>query len=270
MTRLAEVLTEAPNTAPKQVENFLGSRRMVWGTYKRIEVGNVVRNYQCARCRDMRSYSSSGNLSCLVTGESTISIDVSVRCPGCDSSAEIWFLVAAEDDLYGPSPTVFLERFSENRRDTIAALVSPNEKIDDLFDRAKIAFDNGLGAGAMVYLRKIFEITTIHTAESIGISICRTSGSRKPFKDLLREVDEAKQIVPQEYSKNGYRLFGELSDEIHGDSDETTALSKYDPCRKLVYGIVDNVRKKHGFEEAMTGLGWPGSLPMNDCSESDL
>lgn len=40
----------------------------------------------------------------------------------------------------------------------------------------------------------------------------------------------------------GYTLFGELSDVVHGKSNEETSLKKYDALRRLVVGILDNVK----------------------------
>ena len=51
-------------------------------------------------------------------------------------------------------------------------------------------------------------------------------------------------IVPVIYSDNGYDLFRRLSNIAHGNSDEETALREYEPLRRLVVGIMDNVKRK--------------------------
>jgi hypothetical protein len=258
--RLPEVLSKAPDTSNFQVENFLGSRKLGWGQHKKINAGKIIRNYSCRTCGDIRTYFSGDSLSCLVTGDRTVSIDATLRCSACRASTEAWFLVGCEDDLFSPAPVVHLERFTENRRDS--AGVVGTEEIDDLFLRARIAFDDHLGAGAMIYLRKSFEMTTLRTAMAIGVATHGAKGKRKNFRDLLQEVDAESQIIPTQFSSNGYRLFSELSGVIHGDSDEAEALSKYKPCRQLVYGIVSNVRNKAEFAQAMDALGWTDPSPL--------
>src|SRR4051812_10405864 len=158
--RLSDVLSNAPDTSTVQVESFLRTPKVRWGQHERIEVGKVFRNYFCRTCRADRTFESSDVLSCLITGEHTVSIDVGLRCVACDSEMEAWFLIRTEGDLLARSPSVRLERFTENRRDTAGRPGSQAGQIDDLFSRAQIAFEDGLGAGALVYLRKIFEIVT--------------------------------------------------------------------------------------------------------------
>jgi hypothetical protein len=171
---------------------------------------------------------------------------------------EAWFLVGTDDDLFAQSLVVHLERFTENRRDSAGRPGARAGQVDDLFERAQIAFEDRLGAGALIYLRKIFEMVTAEAAEAVDISATTSKGRLKPFKVLLEEVDLVSHIVPEEFSKNGYRLFSELSDVIHGDADEDTALVKYNPCRELVLGIVNNVKTKQAMRGAAAALGWSG------------
>lgn len=255
--RLSEVLNSAPDTTSAQVENFLGHRKIAWGKHKSITVGRVVRNHFCLSCGDIRSFVSSETLSCLISGDSILSIDVVLRCSACESGAEAWFLVGCEDDLFSQAPEVYLQRFTENRRDIAGSQGLLVEQIDDLFERAQIAFDDSLGAGAMVYLRKIFEAVTSQAADAIGLSTRSNNGKRRDFRSLLAEVDATSHIIPSEFSEDGYTLFSELSEVIHGDSDELRALEKYDPCRRLILGIVNNIRNREEFAEAITSLGWP-------------
>lgn len=254
--RLSEVLNNAPDTSRAQVENFLGDRRIGWGKHRSIAVGRVVRNHFCLSCGDIRSFVSGESLSCLMTGEQSISIDVALRCSVCESSAEAWFLVGSDNGFFSQAPLVYLQRFTENRRDVAGNRGLQVEQIDDLFERAQIAFDDSLGAGSMIYLRKIFETVTTQVANAIGVSTLKSNGRRKPFRVLLTEVDGQSQIVPPEFSRDGYRLFSELSEVIHGDSDELEALDKYRPCRRLVLGVVNNIRNRAELAEAVATLGW--------------
>lgn len=267
--RLSDVLNKAPDTSMSQVENFLGYKKLGWGKHKTIQVGQIVRNYLCLTCGDIRTYASGVDLSCLVTSDKSVSIDATLQCAVCKSSTEVWFLVGCDDDLFSPSPVVHLERFTENRRDAAGSVGIGTAHIDDLFERAQIAFDDHLGAGAMIYLRKIFEVTTLQAAEATGIATKGSKGRRKPFRDLLEEVDKESRIIPSEFSSNGYTLFSELSEVIHGDSAEAEALSKYKPCRRLVYGIVHNIRNNQEMAQAITSLGWNEATPLIVAEGSD-
>ena len=116
--RLSDVLSKAPDTAEAQVEGFLGTRRIGWGQHKKIRVGKVALNFFCRKCSDIRTFMSGDELSCLVAGECTVSIDATLRCPMCESPVETWFLVACDGDFYAQAPVVHLERYTENRRDS--------------------------------------------------------------------------------------------------------------------------------------------------------
>ncbi len=266
--RLSDVLNNAPDTSTVQVEGFLGASKIRWGRHKSIEVGKVFRNYFCRKCKAERTFESSDTLSCLVTSDRTVSIDVGLRCVACNSSMEAWFLVRAQEGLFGPSPSVHLERFTENRRDTAGRPGTEARQIDDLFERAQIAFEGGLGAGSLIYLRKIFEMVTTEVADALAIATKTSQGRPKPFKGLLEEVDRTNRIVPEEFSKNGYRLFSELSDVIHGDANEAVALAKYEPCRQLVLGIVNNVKTTQAMRTAAAVLGWGSSAAAATSGES--
>ena len=64
-----------------------------------------------------------------------------------------------------------------------------------------ISYRNELGAGAIIYLRKIYEKITKETAEAAGIATLTAKGKNKHFKELLEEVDKQKHIIPEEFSK---------------------------------------------------------------------
>ena len=262
--RLSEVLSKAPSSAAAQVENFLGSRRILWGKLKTLQVGKVIRNCYCYQCQEVRTFLSGDSLSCLVTGDDSVSIDVALRCSACGQPIEAWFLVKGDDDLFGQAPWVHLERYTENRRPGPVAGTdaSPGpERLDELLERARIAFEAHLGAGAMIYLRKIYEIITSEAATAVGIPTRRADNRRKSFGSLLREVDEATHIIPAEFSANRYKLFSELSELIHGDASESEALARFEPCRQLVVGIISNIQNSRQMASAVAALGWDLATP---------
>ncbi|MDR1355655.1 MAG: hypothetical protein LBJ43_05300 [Propionibacteriaceae bacterium] len=134
-----------------------------------------------------------------------------------------------------------------------------NEQYGDfaeLFEKANQAYRDGLGAGSIVHLRKIMERITVQTATAIGISVRGKNGSRIPFKNLLDKVEKKHPVIPQEFSADGYRLFSELSDVVHGEYDEQLGLSKFKALHRLVVGILDNVRNNDELRAAKGLLGW--------------
>ena len=72
------------------------------------------------------------------------------------------------------------------------------------------------------------------------------------MKELTRNVI----LFRGNIQKNGYKLFGELSNIVHGDFDEMLGLSKFNPLYRLVIGILENVERKKELRSAMDALGW--------------
>lgn len=127
---------------------------------------------------------------------------------------------------------------------------------DELLERARFAYQARLGAGAMIYLRKIFEAITVQVADIAGIETKKPNGRPKSFAPLLKEVDAEHHIIPPAFSSDGYLLFSELSEMVHGHSSEEEALAKYRPCESLVRGIIHNVASDLEMRQAIDELGW--------------
>lgn len=254
---LSDLLSKAPERVESRVDRFLfGERPLGWGRTTTIRVGQVALNFRCRTCDGTRTFLSGSRLSCLVVGEGLLSIDVTLKCSGCGSSVEAWFLVEAEDDFYSSAPLVRLDRYIENLRGRADRVESTSGPFSDLLTRAQLAYELGLGAGSMIYLRKIFELVTHEVADIADVPILTEKGKRRTFKDVLQDVNEKRNIIPLRYSSNGYTLFGELSDVIHGQADEAVALAKFGPCRQLVLGVVDQVNKDNEYAKAIEELGW--------------
>lgn len=254
--RLSDLLSKAPDVVSAQVEGFLSDRPLGWGKHKRIRVGKIFHNFHCRNCGDVRTFESGEELSCLGLGGEQISIDATLRCMVCKASVEAWFLVSAEDDISGRAPDVRIDRYAENLRDCADRVGVVKGPFADLIKRAELAYESGLGAGSVIYLRKIFEMITFEVAEIAEISVLKPNGKRRSFFDILKDVNEQRNIIPQRYSSDGYKLFGELSDVIHGDADEADALLKFRPCLQLVLGVVDEVKRDNEFATAIDELGW--------------
>ena len=254
--RLSDLLSRAPSSGEAQVEGFLGGRIMGWGQHKTIQVGRIALNFTCKACGDARTFMSGEKLSCLVVGDRVVSIDACLKCPACEAVVEAWFLVVSRNSLYEQAPTVRLERYVENRRGVASRLGVGAGGFEDLLERAQLAYEERLGAGSMVYLRKIFEALTKEVADVAGISTTGHRGRRKPFRALLEEVDAEHHIIPTVFSSDGYKLFSELSEVVHGGSSEDVALEKYLPCRSLIIGVIKNVVSNQEMKQAIDTLGW--------------
>jgi hypothetical protein len=254
--RLSDVLSRAPNGTLAQVEGFLDDRPLKWGKHKKIKVGKVFHNFNCRQCEDQRTFESGDELYCLGLGDNAVSIDATLRCPSCRSSVEAWFLVGSDGDIFAHAPDVRVERYTENLREQADRIGTTTGQFSDLVKRAQLAYEAGLGAGSMIYLRKIFESITFEVAGIMDIAITRTNGKPRPFKELLEEVNEKRAIIPKRFSSDGYKLFSQLSDVIHGNSSEDEALEKFGPCRQLVLGVVEEVHRDNVFAKAIDELRW--------------
>lgn len=253
--RLSSVLSEAVTNRLSEVEPFMGKTSVRWGAHRKLDVGTVTRQYECANCQSVRPFNSKGPLNSLVAGPNMVSIDVVLKCVDCENSVENWFLVRSPN-LLGLAPSVSLVQVSEHLGDAARRPWTHDSKLDELLARADLAHECRLGAGSLVYLRKCFEIVTHTAAAGARVDVRRANGSLRPFAHVLREVDEQSQIIPREFSNEGYRLFSELSDLVHGDADEDLALKKYPSLRTLVRGVIENVRGTAKLTQATSDLGW--------------
>ena len=254
--RLSDLLSKAPELVSAQVEGFLSDRPLGWGKHKRIKVGKVIHNFHCRNCEDVRPFESGEELSCLGLSNEQVSIDATLRCMVCGASVEAWFVVASKGDIYSRAPEIRVERYTENLRDRADRVGAADGPFADLIKRAQLAYEIDLGAGAVIYLRKIFEKVTWEVAEILGVETKKPDGNPRAFFQVLEEVNKLRNIIPQRFSSDGYQLFRELSGIIHGDSSEAEALQKFKPCLQLVLGVVDEVKRDNVVAQAIEELGW--------------
>ena len=59
-------------------------------------------------------------------------------------------------------------------------------QFEDLLERAQIAYEDHLGAGSMIYLRKIFEAITTQVANIANIQVTTSKGRRKTVSRLAQ------------------------------------------------------------------------------------
>lgn len=223
------------------------------GDFIEIQIGKIILPFYSTVCKDSVSFVSPKKLHCLIISNSMISIDCQLSCmdydednpacQNCNHCVQAWFLVGA-DDIFATSPTVHVIKQNYKLPENIKLPVETDDKFVEWLAKAEIAHKERLGAGAVIYLRSILEQITIKVGNDAGVDIFRSNGSTKPFNQVLQAVDEKCSIIPVIYSDNGYELFRRLSNIAHGNADEDTALKEYEPLRRLVVGIMDNIKKK--------------------------
>lgn len=257
--RLGDILSKPINKEFIQIDGFLMNKKGKIGQKVDIEEGLVCLNYFCKTCEDMRTFYSKGKkLSCIFVNKNLISIDCVLSCI-CGSTVQVWFLVESEGDITSVAPKVRIIKKSERLSNTVDR--SDNDrygKYTYLLDKADRAYREGLGAGAVIYLRKVYELLAVDSAESAGINRLDKNNKRKKFKTLLKEVDAKWNIIPKQFSENGYKIFEELSNIIHGEFDEELALEKFDSLKRLVTGVTKNVVENLDYAEGINKLGWNG------------
>lgn len=254
--RLGTVLSKKPIDFYQEVEPFLLNKRGDTGQQVRLDVGQVMLNYYCVNCEDLRTFTSRGNLSCIFVNIRLISIDTVLTC-NCGTDVQVWFLIESENDINGLVPKVRIVKRSEKLSEQVAINTNKYGVYADLLDKAEKAYREGLGAGSIVYLRKAFEKITVDTAKIAGIEYpSYPGGNPKNFSKLLKRVDEQCSIIPVEFRANGYKLFKELSAVVHGEYDEELGLRNFEALNRLVIGILENVKNREELRDAIGILGW--------------
>lgn len=259
--RLSDILSKAPQKEYIQVDGFLQNKRGYLGQNVKLDVGIVVLNFYCKICDDMRSFYSKGNLNAIFCGKRFISIDCVLSCI-CETKVEIWFLIESEYDITGLSPRIrIVKKTCKFPQGVLYELPKYGCDISNLLMLADKAREDSLGAGSIIYLRKIYEIIAIRTADLEKIEYTKRKDNNNPrnFRDLLMKVDKKCKIIPTEFSSNRYELFKELSECIHGNLDEIKILSKYSALRRLIIGVLDNIVNKDELKKACSELGWDDS-----------
>lgn len=223
------------------------------GDFLEIIIGKIILPFYSTVCKDSVSFVSPKKLHCLIISNSMISIDCQLSCmdydqgnpacQNCNPCVQAWFLVGA-DDIFASSPTVYVVKENFKLPDQIKLPIETEDKYAEWLAKAEIAHKERLGAGAVIYLRSILEQITIKVGNDAGVDIYQSNGRTKPFNQVLQAVDAQCSIIPVIYSDNGYKLFRRLSNIAHGNADEDTALKEYEHLRRLVVGIMDNVKKK--------------------------
>lgn len=224
------------------------------GDFIEIQIGKINLPFYSTICEDSILFISPKKLHCLIINEKMISIDCQLKCTDfdpknpkcqkCNPYIQAWFLVEA-DDIFISTPNINVIKQSFKLPEHIKLPLETEDKFSEWLGKAEIAYQERLGAGAIIYLRSVFEKITHEVGSNAGVAIYKDNGKAKPFDQVLKAVDAQCSIIPVIYSQNGYDLFSKLSEIAHGNSDEATALKEYESLRRLVVGIIENVKKKN-------------------------
>lgn len=257
--RLSDVLSKPPQKEYLQVDGFLQGKKGNVGQQVNLSVGNIALNYFCTKCDDLRTYYSKGKLTSIFVDVNTISLDAVLECGACKSRTQVWFIVDSENDITSTAPKIRIVNLGKRLSNDVAIHSSKYGEYSILLDKAELAYNNNLGAGAIIYLRKIYEKITIYTAQQMEIKYNQHEGGNpKNFRELLEKVDEQCDIIPIEFKKNRYELFRKLSGLIHGTCDEKIGLQSYEALNRLIIGILENVSNREELKSALTQLGIDG------------
>lgn len=224
------------------------------GDFIEIQIGTINLPFYSTICQDSNSFISPKKLHCLIINEKMISIDCQLKCTDfdkenskcrqCNPYIQAWFLIEA-DDIFANNPNVHLVKQNFKLPENIKLPIEMDDKYSEWLAKAEIAYKERLGAGAIIYLRSAFEKITQEVGLSTGVTIKNNKDKFLNFREVLQRVDAECSIIPPIYAENGYELFSRLSEIAHGNSDEATALKEYDALKRLVVGIIENVRRKN-------------------------
>lgn len=224
------------------------------GDFIEIQIGTINLPFYSTICQDSNSFISPQKLHCLIINEKMISIDCQLKCTDfdienlkcrkCNPYIQAWFLIEA-DDIFANTPNVNLVKQNFKLPENIKLSIEIEDKYSEWLAKAEIAHKERLGAGAIIYLRSVFEKITHEVGLNAGVKIRDKNGKILNFREVLKRVDSECSIIPPIYAENGHALFSKLSEIAHGNCDETIALKEYEPLRRLVIGIIENVRRKN-------------------------
>jgi len=227
------------------------------GQYIALETGTISLNYYCTDCDDTRTFNSDEKqgLHGIAVNHQIVSIDCVLKCV-CGAAVHAWYLIEAECDFRNQSPKIRILHFREKLSEGVKLQSEQYGKFAEWLEKANRANRDGLGSGAVIYLRKVFESVTYDIAKTNNISITHENGNRRKFNKILQEVNEKHAIIPATFSENGYALFSELSKIIHGDGSEEDALKYFGALRTLVTGVLDNIKQKDELRDAVQQFNW--------------
>lgn len=267
--RLSEVMSKPITGDFLQVDGFMGKQKLAFGKHRKLDVGKVAIDFYCKHCHNTRNFCSGDELVCVGASDRLISIDCALKCSVCESTVQIWFLIEFDGEMHSQAPKVrIVNKYEKLSKDVLISKEQYGE-FSELLEKSEIAFRAGLGAGAVVYLRTIFEtiINQIGNSEQIDRNFIDKNGKKqyRTFEVYLKEIDSKCDVIPKEFRDDGYKLFRELSGVVHGVCEENVALEKFRAFHRLVTEILKKVKEKDAqllrakeITEAMNIIGLSG------------
>ena len=176
------------------------------------------------------------------------------------TTVRVWFLVESKNDITLASPEIRILKRTEKFSENVALIDNKYGDFTEFLEKSKRASREGFGAGSVVYLRSVFEsvIKQVGATENISDTFVDKNGKtqHKSTERYLKEVNEKRNIIPAEFSNDGYRLFRELSGVVHGNCSEKEALLKFNAFYRLVTGVLEKIKTNQELMEAIGTLGW--------------
>ena len=171
----------------------------------------------------------------------SVSIDCVLNARAATVTVPIWYLVESKDDISNAIVEVRILKRTEKLPKEVLLSYGKYGSYTELLDKADRAFRDGLGAGAVVYLRNYGRIT-YQVAQSKGISIVgKTERKYRLRLRLIKWIGSA-ILFRKSFLVWAIHYLVELSDVVHGKSDEETSLKNMMRLEDFVVGILDNVK----------------------------
>lgn len=264
---LGDILSKPPIDEYKQVEGFLVNKKGKIGQQEKLLNCNIALNYYCKNCDDIRTFCSVGKISCIFESKTLISIDGILSC-NCGTTVRVWFLVESKNHITLAAPEIRILKRTEKFSEKVTIINNKYGDFTEFLEKSKRASREGFGAGSVVYLRAVFEslIKQVGVTENISDTFVDKNGKTqyKSIERYLKEVNEKRNIIPEEFSNDGYRLFRELSGVVHGNCSEKEALQKFDAFYRLVTGVLEKIKTNRELIDAIGTLGWHNGGEKND------
>jgi hypothetical protein len=171
---------------------------------------------------------------------------IKMSCPTCGTAYYVFFVIEhtmkpVQNDInrsHGYFRIVKIgeyPNFEQNRLLKFAKYKIKFPSEYNLIIKSFQAYQLKLGTGAIVYLRKAYEVFLFTILDESNIP------RPKYFKETLRLADEAKHIIPPELTDKAYGLFGEMSDIVHANVDDDIGLKKYEDLLTIFLLIFDKL-----------------------------
>jgi predicted RNA-binding Zn-ribbon protein involved in translation (DUF1610 family) len=186
-------------------------------------------------------------------------ITAQLTCPTCGELVYICYLVEEHvhfntQQLYNEIEEYRVQKIGEYPNQEASRLLVLSKYAQcfpaeyDSLSQAERAYNASLGTGAIVYIRKAYETLLCGIIDKANI--------QRPtnFRDTLRKANETEHIVPAVLTDKAYGLFGELSDIVHGDTDDSIGMERYKDFRDVFLLILDNIMEQERMAEVAVSI----------------